>query len=42
MESHKKALIKHAEMVYRQGKETIREEKDLQDLIERADKILKK
>ncbi|WP_319480053.1 DUF2254 domain-containing protein [uncultured Draconibacterium sp.] len=42
IESHKKAVIKHAEMVYRQGKETIREEKDLQDLIERSDKILKK
>ncbi len=42
VESHKKAVIKHAEMVCRQGKETIREEKDLQDLIERSDKILKK
>ena len=42
MESHKKAVIKHAEMVYRQGKESIKEENDLQDLIERSDKILKK
>lgn len=42
IESHKKAVIKHAEMVYRQGKETIKEENDLQDLIERSDKILKK
>jgi uncharacterized membrane protein len=42
MESHKKAVIKHAEMVYRHGNETIKEENDLQDLLERSDKILKK
>ena len=41
-ESQEKAIIKHAEMVYRQGKETIKEENDLQDLKERASKILKK
>jgi len=42
MESHKKAVIKHAEMVFRQGKESIKEENDLQDLIERKDKIFQK
>ena len=42
MESHKEAVIKHAEMVYRQGKVSIKEENDLQDLIDRSDKILKK
>ncbi|QIA09759.1 DUF2254 domain-containing protein [Draconibacterium halophilum] len=41
-ESYKKSVIKHAEMVYRQGKETIKETNDLQDLTERANKILKK
>jgi len=41
MESHKKAVVKHAEMVYRQGKETIKEENDLNDLMVRSDKILK-
>lgn len=41
-ENHKKAVIKHAEMVYRKGKETIKEENDLQDLKERSSKILKK
>lgn len=42
MESHKKAVIKHAEMVFRKGKESITEDNDLQDLIERSDKIFKK
>jgi uncharacterized membrane protein len=42
MESYKRVVIKHAEMVYRQGKESIIEENDLQDLIKRSDKILKK
>ncbi len=41
-ESHRKAIIKHVEMVYRQGKETIKEENDFQDLKERSSKILKK
>ncbi|MEX2633822.1 MAG: DUF2254 domain-containing protein, partial [Balneolales bacterium] len=39
--SHKKAVIKHAEMVLRVGKETIKEKNDLDDLTERAEKILK-
>ncbi|WP_291777143.1 DUF2254 domain-containing protein [Cecembia sp.] len=39
-ESHKKAVIKHAEMVYRMGKETMKEENDLLDLKKRAEKIL--
>ena len=38
--SHKKAIIKHAEMIYRQGKESIKEENDLQDLMERFRKVL--
>ena len=42
MESYKQIVIKHAEMVYRMGKESIKEENDLQDLIKRSDKILKK
>jgi uncharacterized membrane protein len=40
-ESHKNAVIKHAEMVYRRGKETIKEENDLQDLTKRSDQLLK-
>jgi uncharacterized membrane protein len=40
-ESHRKAVIKHAAMVYRQGKETIKEKNDLQDLTDRSNKILK-
>lgn len=39
-ESHKKAVIKHAEMVLRLGKQNIKEENDLHDLTERAEKIL--
>lgn len=38
---HKEAVIKHAEMVLRIGKQTMKEENDLKDLSERADKILK-
>ena len=37
---HKKAVLKHAKMVLNIGKQTIKEENDLQDLIERSDKIL--
>lgn len=40
-DNHKKAVIKHAEMVYRHGKNNIKEENDLQDLEERLKKILK-
>lgn len=40
-DSHKKAVIKHAEMVLRMGKETIKEKNDIQDLTQRAEKILK-
>lgn len=41
-EDHKKAVIKHAEMVLRFGKETIKEENDLNDLIKRANLIVNK
>jgi uncharacterized membrane protein len=41
-ENHKKAVIKHAEMVLRLGKETIKEKNDLTDLTKRAEKILTK
>jgi len=37
---HKKAVRKHAEMVLTVGKQTIKEENDIQDLIERSKKIL--
>lgn len=40
-ESHIKAVKKHAEMVLRLGKETIKEEYDLADLKKRANKIVK-
>jgi uncharacterized membrane protein len=39
-ESHKKAVIKHAEMVLNIGKQTMDEEHDVQDLIERSKEIL--
>lgn len=39
--NHKKAVIKHAEMIYRLGKASIKEEHDLNDLKARASKILK-
>lgn len=40
-ESHKKAVIKHAEMVLRMGQETIKEKNDIDDLAQRAEQILK-
>jgi uncharacterized membrane protein len=39
-ESHKKAVIKHAEMVLRSGTQNIEDKNDLDDLNERAEKIL--
>ncbi|MEB2779720.1 DUF2254 domain-containing protein [Algoriphagus sp. C2-6-M1] len=39
-DSHKKALVRHAEMVYRMGKQTMQEKNDLEDLKSRAKKIL--
>ncbi|PKQ44844.1 DUF2254 domain-containing protein [Confluentibacter flavum] len=39
-EKHKKAVLKHAEMVLNIGKQTIKEEHDLEDLIKRSKKIL--
>lgn len=39
-ESHKKAVIKHAEMVLRMGQETIKEKHDIDDLTQRAERIL--
>lgn len=39
-EDHKKSVIKHAEMVLNIGKLTIKEENDLADLAQRAEKIL--
>lgn len=39
-ESHKKAVINHAEMVLNSGKQTIEEKNDIDDLTERAEKIL--
>ncbi|UJP63787.1 DUF2254 domain-containing protein [Mongoliitalea daihaiensis] len=40
-ENHKKAVMKHAEMVLRLGKETIKELNDLTDLTNIAEEILK-
>ncbi|MEX1122870.1 MAG: DUF2254 domain-containing protein [Balneolales bacterium] len=40
-ESHKNAIIRHAEMVLRIGRETIKEKNDIEDLTKRAGKILK-
>ncbi len=40
-ESHRKAVIKHAEMVLRQGEATIKEENDLVDLATRATILLR-
>jgi uncharacterized membrane protein len=40
-DTHKKAVVKHAEMVMTMGKRTIEEKNDLQDLIERSKKIMK-
>jgi uncharacterized membrane protein len=42
IDSHKKAVIKHAEMVLRLGKKSITEENDLNDLEKRAYKVLEK
>lgn len=39
-EKHKKAVIRHAEMVLRCGQQTIKEKNDIQDLTNRAQKIL--
>ncbi len=39
--NHKNAVRKHAEMVLNVGKQNIKEENDIQDLIERSEKILK-
>ncbi len=38
--SHKKAVIKHAEMVLRVGKDSMKEKNDLEDLMRRSEKIL--
>jgi uncharacterized membrane protein len=38
--SHKKSVVRHAEMVLNIGKQTIQEKNDLQDLIDRSKKIL--
>lgn len=40
LESQSRAVIRHAEMVYRLGRETIREENDISDLEARAKKII--
>ncbi|HSF54385.1 MAG TPA: DUF2254 domain-containing protein [Algoriphagus sp.] len=40
--SRKKAIIRHAEMVFRMGKQTIAEKNDLEDLRKRGEKILNK
>lgn len=40
IESHKKAVLRHAEMILRLGKETIKEKNDLDDLFSRVEKIL--
>ena len=41
-ENHRKAIMYHAEMVLRLGKETIKEKNDLNDLEKRANLIVKK
>lgn len=41
-EGHRESVIKHAEMVLRLGEHNIQEKNDLEDLIQRADKILEK
>jgi uncharacterized membrane protein len=40
-ESHQKAVLKHAEMVWNIGKETIKEKNDIEDLSKRKEIILK-
>ncbi|MDQ3073124.1 MAG: DUF2254 domain-containing protein [Bacteroidota bacterium] len=39
-ESHKKSVIRHAEMVLNMGTQTIKEENDIQDLVKRSKNIL--
>lgn len=39
-DSHQKALIRHAEMIFRMGKQTIQEPNDLEDLRLRAEKLV--
>jgi uncharacterized membrane protein len=39
-QTHHDALVRHAEMIFRLGKETITEKNDLEDLRKRAEKIL--
>lgn len=39
-DSYKKTVIKHAKMVLNVGKESIKEESDLRDLLERSRKIV--
>lgn len=41
-EGHQKAVLKHAEMVLRLGKENLSEKNDLDDLVQRANKVLEK
>lgn len=41
-EDHKKAVIKHAKMVLNIGKESIKEERDLHDLLERSKELISK
>lgn len=41
IDNHKKAVIQHAEMILRIGKQTIKEENDLADLNKRAEELLK-
>ena len=40
-DSQKKSVLRHAEMVLNTGRQTIKEENDLQDLVKRSKKILK-
>ena len=42
MESHKNAVIKHAEMVFSSGKQNFEEKNDIEDLTEKAEMILNK
>ena len=39
-ESYKKAVLKHAKMVLNVGKESIKEESDLKDLLKKSEKIV--
>ena len=40
-DSHRKAVLKHAHMVLTLGKETMGEKNDIEDLIKRAEEVLK-